>query len=119
MKFLDWGVRFLLIFQGFKGSQGEKILADFEVFLGIFEKTKEKKDRIGAQKRLQKVGKTRKIAEETLETEIHPVQNSSLEMRQAPSEHTTRVEMFAYTIYLEGLAYPEYAMQILWDPQIW
>ena len=29
------------------GSQGEKILDGFEDFLGIFEKTKEKKDRVG------------------------------------------------------------------------
>ena len=33
-------------FSGFKGSQGEKIFGVFEVVLGIFEKTKEKKDRV-------------------------------------------------------------------------
>ena len=36
----------LLVFQGFKGSQGQKFLDVFEVFLGIFEKTTEKKDRV-------------------------------------------------------------------------
>ena len=42
-----WGV-FCLFSWVFKGSQGEKILGVFEVFLGIFEKTKEKKDRVRA-----------------------------------------------------------------------
>ena len=37
---------FCLFYRVFKGSQGEKILGVFEVFLGVFEKTKEKKDRV-------------------------------------------------------------------------
>ena len=38
---------FLLVFyRVFEGSHGEKILGVFEVFLGVFEKTKEKKDRV-------------------------------------------------------------------------
>ena len=50
---------FCLFYWVFKGSQGEKILGVFEVSLGIFEKTKEKKDRgwfrvIWGVKRLQK-----------------------------------------------------------------
>ena len=40
---------FLLVFKRFKGSQGERNPHwCFEVFLGIFEKTKEKKDSWGA-----------------------------------------------------------------------
>ena len=36
---------FCLFFSAFKGSRGEKNPWCFEVFLGLFEKTKEKKDR--------------------------------------------------------------------------
>ena len=36
---------FCLFSTGFKGSQGAKILGVFEGFLGVFEKTKEKKDK--------------------------------------------------------------------------
>ena len=42
-----WGV-FCLFSKVFRGSPGERILDVFEVFLGIFEKTKEKKDRFNS-----------------------------------------------------------------------
>ena len=37
---------FCLFYRVFKGSHGEKILGVFEVFLGVFEKNKEKKARV-------------------------------------------------------------------------